>query len=158
MTQSYSQEPDVRELRPAPAPVARPRIVTATAVLAFAQALFSALSTGSVISGLLGDGAARAAVVDGGTPTTAWIGAVAQVVGIVLLVVGGARLLTGRGRTALVVGAAVEIGIVVYYLITSNLIPIDIAISIFFTILPAVVLVLALGRGATGFLASRRTR
>lgn len=141
-------------------PIARPGVVTAAAVLAFVQAGITAITTILVWLGVGnlegGDAALQAAV------------ATAQTVGIVLLIMGGVQIMSGKSKTMLVIGAALEIVISLVWIIQVAVVDtagIDafedikagiIAISLAFAIMPAISLVLALGGSASGYVQSRR--
>lgn len=143
-------------------PVARPGTVTGAAVLAYIQAGITSITTILVIAGLASGNA------EGGQAALGWLVGLVQVAGVVLLIMGGVQLMGGKGRNLLVVGAAVELVICVYYLIsfavveTGNIDLLEsakgvlIAIAVFFAIMPTISLVLAMGSGTTQFLQSRR--
>jgi hypothetical protein len=143
-------------------PTARPGVATASAVLAFVQAGITAVTTILLFAGL--------ANANGGDVAVPLLIGLAQAAGVVLLIFGAVQLMGGKARTLLIVGCALELAICLAYIIISTAIPslgIDalqsvkaglIAIALFFAIMPAISLVLALGQQATQFLQSRRGR
>ena len=141
-------------------PMARPGVVTAAAVLAFVQAGITTITSILVWLGVQnlegGDAALQAAV------------ALAQTVGVVLLIMGGVQIMSGKSRTMLIVGAALEIVISLVWIIQVAVVDtagVDvlqniktgiIAIALAFAIMPAISLVLGLGGAATQYVQSRR--
>jgi len=141
-------------------PMARPGVVTAAAVLAFVQAGITTITSILVWLGVQnlegGDAALQAAV------------ALAQTVGVVLLIMGGVQIMSGKSRTMLIVGAGLEIVISLVWIIQVAVVDtagVDlleniktgiIAIALAFAIMPAISLVLGLGGAATQYVQSKR--
>jgi hypothetical protein len=141
-------------------PIARPGVVTAAAVLAFVQAGITTITTILVWLGVQnlegGDAALQAAV------------ALAQTVGIVLLIMGGVQIMSGKSRTMMIVGCALEIVVSLVWIIQVAVVDtagIDmlqdiktgiIAIALAFAIMPAIALVLSMGAAATQYIQSKR--
>jgi len=141
-------------------PVARPGAATAAAVLAFVQAGITTITTILVWLGVRnlsgGDAALQAGV------------GLAQTVGVVLLIMGGVQIMSGKSRTMLLVGSALEVVISLVWIIQVSVVDtqgIDfvndiktgiIAIAIAFAIMPAISLVLGLGNATTQYVQSRR--
>jgi hypothetical protein len=142
-------------------PMARPGVVTAAAVLAFVQAGITTITSILVWLGVQnlsgGDAALQAAV------------ALAQTVGVVLLIMGGVQLMSGKSRTMIVIGSALEIVISLVWIVQVAVVDTEgidmlqdiktgiIAIALAFAIMPAISLVLSLGGAATQYVQSRRS-
>lgn len=141
-------------------PIPRPGAVTTSAVLAYIQAGLTTITTILVWIGVFN--------LEGGDMALQALIAVAQTVGIVLLIMGGVQIMAGKSRTLLLVGAGLEIVICLFYMIIYSTLDsggIDvlegakavlIGVAIFFAVMPIIILVMALGGQATQFLQSRR--
>ncbi|MGH3758794.1 hypothetical protein [Actinophytocola sp.] len=141
-------------------PVARPGVVTGAAVLAYIQAGITTITTILVWIGV--------ANLEGGELALQAIVALAQTIGIVLLIWGGVQIMGGKGRTMLVAGAALELAICLVWLIrfgatdsggidfVEDVKAVAIGSAIFFAIMPVIIMVMALGAHVTQFLQSRR--
>ncbi|HEV2780232.1 MAG TPA: hypothetical protein VGX25_12645 [Actinophytocola sp.] len=140
-------------------PASRPGTVTAAAVLAYVQAGITLITTILGISG---------ASQGGSNAVVGWVVLLAQAAGIVLLIWGGIQITQGKGRVILIVGAALELVICLFYLIVFAAVPdygIDvvegakaflIGSALFFAVMPAISLILALGGSTTQWLRARR--
>jgi hypothetical protein len=143
----------------------RPGTVTAAAVLGYVQAGITLITTIIGISSLMNANASAT-----GNAALAWLVEIAQLAGIILLIVGGVQITQGKSRTMLVAGAALELAICVFYLIVFLLIPsfgvdviegakaVLVGSALFFAVMPAISLILSLGGGATEFLRAKRGR
>jgi uncharacterized membrane protein len=151
-------------------PQRRPGVVTAAAVLAFVQGGITTITTILVWLGVANAPSSAA----GSDTAFALALAVGQTIGVVLLIWGGVQAIGGSGRTALVVGAALEIVISLVYII--RFVTIDTAgftieaqqdaadtgksilifVAVLFAVMPAITLVLAMGQQSTQYLESRR--
>lgn len=141
-------------------PIPRPGAATATAVLAFVQAGLTTITTLLVWIGVFN--------LEGGDMALQALIAVAQTAGVVLLIMGGIQLMGGKGRTLLIVGAALEIVISLFYMIVYSTLDsggIDvlegakavlIGAAIFFMIMPIICIVLARGALVTQYLQPNR--
>jgi len=144
-------------------PIPRPGTATTASVLAFIQAGITLIPTVIFLAGLLG--------AEGGSGSDAalgWTVVIFQLIGAVLLIVGGVQLLGGKSRAMIVAGAAVELACSLFWIIriaaidSQGLDVIDagkgviIGFAIFFAIMPTISLVMALGGTTTQFLQSRR--
>jgi hypothetical protein len=141
-------------------PVTRPGSATAAAVLGFVQGGITTITTLLIIAGLV-SADAQASV--GG-----WLLAIAQTAGIVLLIWGGVKLMTGGGRGIFLAGAVLELLICGYYII--RFVTVDtggfklaedfksagVLIALIFAVMPAIGLILSMGGATTQFLTSRR--
>lgn len=139
-------------------PVEKPGTVTGAAVLGYIQAGITLITTGIIFFGLVSTGG----TVEG------WLIGLAQLAGIVLLIFGSVQLMSGTARTIYVAGAALEILISLYYLV--RVLAVDTGgfeiaedvqgglavIAVFFAIMPAIGLILALGSGTSEYLRMRR--
>lgn len=142
-------------------PMARPGVVTAASVLAYVQAGITTITTILVWIGVgsqanSGDTAFQAVL------------ALAQTIGIVLLIWGAVQAMGGKGRTILLAGAALEIVISLAWVIrfaaldTGGIDFIEnakggiIFIAILFAVMPIIALILMMGQQATQYTASRR--
>ncbi|ALG12641.1 hypothetical protein [Kibdelosporangium phytohabitans] len=148
-------------------PAAKPGSVTGAAVLGFIQAGITLITTGILFSALFGT-----ASVQDSSAAFGWILALAQLAGLVLLIFGAVRLLSGSSRTLYIVGAALELVICAYYLISFLAIPnggmfaeqvADLkaamaVIPIVFAIMPLIGLILALGSAAGNYVSATRGR
>ena len=140
---------------------ARPGVVTASAVLAYIQAGITTITTILVWIGV-GQQA------DGSDTAFQAVLALAQTVGIVLLIWGAVQAMGGKGRTLLLAGAALEIVISLAWIIRFAALDtggIDflenakggiIFIAILFAVMPVISLILVLGQQATQYTQSRR--
>lgn len=166
--QGYPQASGFGAMPPAPpeyssGPIPRPGTATTAAVLAFVQAGITLIPTVIFLAGLIG--------AEGGSGSDAalgWAIVVFQLLGAVLLIVGGVQVLGGKNRAMLIAGAVVELACCVFWIIRVAAIPsggldvIDagkgvlIGFAIFFAIMPTISLVMALGGSTTQFLQSRR--
>lgn len=172
----YPQAQGYGAMPPAPpeysaGPSSRPGVATAAAVLAFVQAGLTA------IPGILQlINAPQNGGLGGNPPTGVMIiVAIAEVIGVVLLIIGGVQLIGGKSRTLIVAGAALELAICVYWIIFAvsidNTLAGDeefavaamnagkgvlIGFAIFFAIMPTITLIMSVGNSTTQFLQSRR--
>jgi len=167
----YPQAPGYSSMPQAPqeytqGPIPRPGSVMAAAVLAYVQAGITSITTVLAFIGLgTGD-------ITGGDLILELLVAIAQAVGIVLLIMGGVQFAAGKSRNLLVAGCALELVICLYYLIRFLTVDTDgvdqqlvnaatgvmIFIVVFFATMPTISLIMSLGSGATQFLESRRAR
>jgi hypothetical protein len=148
-------------------PIPRPGSATAAAVLAFVQAGIT------VIPGILQlVGAFGTSDIDTAIMAETLAAAIVTLIGVALLIIGGVQLLGGKSRSMMIVGAAVELVICLYYVIKALAIDsgdlegvssaIDMAkgvivgFAIFFAIMPTISLVMSVGSTTTQFLQSRR--
>jgi hypothetical protein len=148
-------------------PIPRPGSATAAAVLAFVQAGIT------VIPGILQlVGAFGTSDIDTAIMAETLAAAIVTLIGVALLIIGGVQLLGGKSRSMMIVGAAVELVICLYYVIKALAIDsgdlegvssaIDMAkgvivgFAIFFAIMPTISLVMSVGATTTQFLQSRR--
>jgi hypothetical protein len=149
-------------------PIPRPGTATAAAVLAFVQAGITAIPGVLQLIGAFGATGAEGSLV-----VETLIVSIVTLIGVGMLIAGAVQLLGGKGRTVLVIGAAIELAICVYYIITALMVSSDadleavesaidvakgvlVGFAIFFAIMPAVSLILSLGSTTTQFLQSRR--
>jgi len=148
-------------------PIPRPGSATAAAVLAFVQAGIT------VIPGILQlVGAFGTSDIDTAIMAETLAAAIVTLIGVALLIIGGVQLLGGKSRSMMIVGAAVELVICLYYVIKALAIDsgdlegvssaIDMAkgvivgFAIFFAIMPIISLIMSIGATTTQFLQSRR--
>jgi hypothetical protein len=141
-------------------PIARPGVVTTAGVLAYVQAGITAITTILVWTGVFN--------LEGGAMAIQLAIALAQTAGVVLLIMGGMQIMSGKSRTMLLVAAGLEIAISLFYIIVYSTLDsggIDvlegakavlIGAAIFFAIMPAIALVMAMNAQSTQFLQSRR--
>ena len=141
-------------------PIARPGAVTTAGVLAYVQAGITAITTILVWTGVFN--------LEGGAMAIQLVVALAQTAGVVLLIMGGLQIMSGKSRTLLLVGAGLEIAICLFYIIVYSMLDsggIDvlegakavlIGSAIFFAIMPVIAIVMALGAQSTQYLQSRR--
>ena len=141
-------------------PIARPGVVTAAAVLAFVQAGITTITTILVWLGVRN--------LEGGDAALQAVIATAQTIGVVLLIMGGVQIMSGKNRVLLLAGAALEIVISLAWIVQVAVVDtagIDmlqdikagvIAIALLFAIMPAISLVLAMGGSATQYVNSRK--
>lgn len=141
-------------------PIPRPGAVTAAAVLGFVQAGLTTITTLIVWVGVFN--------LTGGEMAMQALIAVAQTAGVVLLIMGALQLMNGKGRTLLIVGAALEIVISLFYMIIYSTVDaggIDvlegakallIGVAVFFAIMPVIMIVLARGALANQYLQPHR--
>ncbi|OLF10466.1 hypothetical protein BLA60_14780 [Actinophytocola xinjiangensis] len=141
-------------------PIPRPGAVTAAAVLAFVQAGLTTITTLIVWIGVFN--------LEGGEMAMQALIALAQTAGVVLLIMGGLQMMSGKGRTLLIVGAALEVAISLFYMIIYSTLDaggIDvlegakallIGAAVFFAIMPVICIVLARGALATQYLQPHR--
>ncbi|MFC5289164.1 hypothetical protein ACFPM7_19105 [Actinokineospora guangxiensis] len=151
---------------PAPpehAPLTRPGTITAAAVLGYVQAGITLIPTILLIAGL----GAASDVGDTGEVVLGWLIVLAQLAGSALLIFGGVKLSGGATRTPYLAGAALELAICLYYLI--RIIAADDAglefaedmkamatiFPLFFAIMPAIGLAMALGGSGAQWLAAK---
>jgi hypothetical protein len=147
-------------------PIPRPGSVMAAAVLAYVQAGITSITTILAFIGLAsGD-------ISGGDLILELLVAIAQAVGIALLIMGGVQFAAGKSRNLLVAGCALELAICLYYLIRFLTVDTDgvdqqlvnaatgvmIFIVVFFATMPTISLIISLGSSSTQFLESRRAR
>jgi hypothetical protein len=150
------------------APNEKPGSVTGAAVLGFVQAGVTLITTGIMFSALF----STASVQDSGAGV-GWALAIAQLVGLILLIFGSVQLLSGTSRVLYVVGAIVELALCAYYLAVflaadSDGSPLGRVLEDFanalavipaiLAIMPLIGLVLALGSAASTYLAAKRGR
>ncbi|MCT2581723.1 hypothetical protein [Actinophytocola gossypii] len=141
-------------------PIPRPGVATTAGVLAYVQAGITAITTILVWTGVPN--------LEGTALLIQLMVALAQTAGVVLLILGGLQLMSGKSRTLLVVAAIVEIAICLFYMIVYSTLDsggIDmlegakavlIGSAIFFAIMPVIALVMAMNAQTTQFLQSRR--
>lgn len=167
--QPYQQAPaGYGAMPPAPpeyssGPIPRPGTATTAAVLAFVQAGITLIPTVLFLAGLFETGGAAS-----GEAALGWAVVIFQLVGAVLLIVGGVQILGGKNRAMIAAGAAVELAVCVFWIIRVAAIDsqgldvvnagkgVIIGFAIFFAIMPTISLVMALGGSTTQFLQSRR--
>lgn len=142
--------------------MARPGVVTASAVLAYIQAGITTITTILVWIGV-------GQQVDGSDTAFQAVLALAQTIGIVLLIWGAVQAMGGKGRTILLAGAALEIVISLAWIIRFAALDtggIDflenakggiIFIAILFAVMPVIALILMMGQQATQYTQSRRS-
>ncbi|RSM81281.1 hypothetical protein DMH04_28220 [Kibdelosporangium aridum] len=145
---------------------ARPGSATGAAVLGFIQAGLTLITTGLVFFGLFGSASAQ-----GSGAAIAWGLAIAQLLGLLLLIFGSVQLLSGTSRVLYLVGAVVELAISAYYLVsilaidTSDAILPEFAqdlktafavVPVIFAIMPLIGLILALGSATSDYVRSNR--
>ncbi len=167
----YPQAPGYSSMPQAPqeysgGPIPRPGSVMAAAVLAYVQAGITSITTVLAFIGLgTGD-------ITGGDLILELLVAIAQAVGIALLIMGGVQFAAGKSRNLLVAGCALELVICLYYLIrflTADTDGVDqqlvnaatgvmVFIVVFFATMPTISLIISLGSSSTQFLESRRAR
>lgn len=147
-------------------PPSRPGTIMAAAVLGYVQAGITLIPTILLIAGL----GAASDVGDTGEVVLGWLVMLAQLAGVVLLILGGVKLAGGTTRNIYVAGAALELVICVYYLI--RIVAADDAglefaedmkaaatiFPLFFAIMPVIGLAMALGGAGAQWLASRTSR
>jgi hypothetical protein len=147
-------------------PIPRPGSATAAAVLAFVQAGIT------VIPGVLQLIGAFGANVDSSVMAETLAVAIVTLVGVGLLITGGVQLMGGKTRNILIIGAATELAICLYYIIKALAIDsgdlegvsdainmakgVIVGFAIFFAIMPTISLVMSVGGTTTQFLQSRR--
>lgn len=166
--QPYPQAPGYGAMPPAPpeyssGPIPRPGTATTAAVLAFVQAGITLIPTVILLAGLF-----QATDADASDTGMGWAVTLAQVLGVVLLIVGGVQILGGKSRAMLIAGAAVELACSVFWIILISGVDsggfdvidtgkgVIIGIAIFFAIMPTISLVMSVGATTTQFLQSRR--
>lgn len=164
----YPQAPGYGAMPPAPpeysaGPIPRPGTATTAAVLAFVQAGITLIPTIIMLAGLANTSGAAAS-----DTALGWVIVLAQLIGAVLLIVGGVQILGGKNRAVIVAGAALELAICMFWIIRVAAINSEgfdvvdagkgviIGIAIFFAIMPAISLIMSLGATTTQFLQSRR--
>jgi len=142
-------------------PTARPGVVTAAAVLAYIQAGITTITTILVWIGV-------GQQTDGAETAFQGALALAQTVGIVLLIWGAVQAMGGKGRTMLLAGAGLEIVISLAWIIrfaaldTGGIEFLEnakggiIFIAILFAVMPVITLILVMGQQATQYTQSRR--
>jgi hypothetical protein len=152
-------------------PIGRPGTATAAAVLAFVQAGLTAIPGVLQLINAPKNGGL------GGNPPTGVmvIVAIAEVLGVALLIVGGVQLLGGRSRNIIMAGAALELALCVYWVIWAASLSSTLAgdedfavaamntgkgvligFAIFFAVMPTITLIMSAGASTTQFLQSRR--
>ncbi|MFC0108549.1 hypothetical protein [Kibdelosporangium aridum] len=144
----------------------RPGSVTGAAVLGFIQAGLTLITTGIVFFGLF----SSASFQDSGA-AMAWGLAVAQLLGLLLLIFGSVQLLSGTSRVLYIAGVVVELAISAYYLVSILAIDTSDAIlpefvqdikaafavvPVIFAIMPLIGLIMALGSATSDYLRSNR--
>ncbi|GGS37975.1 hypothetical protein [Actinokineospora fastidiosa] len=184
MTQPYGQQPGDQQYPQAPgypttppggvppygsmpaappehAPPTRPGTIMTAAVLGYVQAGITLITSIILIAGL---GAASDA--DGGVVLGVLV-VLAQLAGCVLLILGGVKLAGGVTRTPYLIGAGLELAICLYYLISilavddggfefvEDMKALATIFPLFFAIMPAIGLAMALGGSGAQWLASR---
>ncbi|GAB1510300.1 hypothetical protein [Actinophytocola sp. KF-1] len=145
-------------------PIPRPGTVTAAAVLAYVQAGITLIPTILMLAGAASGDSSGA----GSDAAFGWLLIIVQLVGAGLLIGGGVQIMGGKSRTLLIAGAGLELAISLAWIIRFAAIDsqgidiidagkgVIIGIAIFFAIMPAISLIMALGAGTTQFLQSRR--
>jgi hypothetical protein len=148
----------------APMPVQKPGTVTGAAVLAFIQAGITLITTGIIFIGLLGTASAE---VD---QTQGWVLAFAQLIGLILLIVGSVQLMSGSSKVLYLVAVILELGICAFYLVQilgadaggisalEDMQGAATVIPIVFAVLPLIGLFLALGKGTGAYIQAKRGR
>jgi hypothetical protein len=172
MSQPYGQQPPGNfnqgqpgygAMPPAPpeytgGPVARPGAVTAAAVLGFVQAGLTIIATIILMIGLaavqdvVNDAETINGVdVDGGGLALLWIAAFVALIGAGLLIWGAVKALSGTAGNLLVIAAALQIVLCVFWLIEgAGIIP------ILLIVMPIIALVMSLGSAAKQYEASKK--
>jgi hypothetical protein len=145
-------------------PMQRPGTVTAAAVLGYVQAGITLIPTILMLIGIAG----ATSDADAGNAVLGWLLVIAQLVGAALLIAGGVQIMGGKSRVLLIVGAVIELLCCLYWIIQAAAVDsggydvIDtgkgvlIGFAIFFAIMPAITIALALGGSTTEFVQSRR--
>ena len=149
-------------------PTVRPGSVTGAAVLGFIQAGITLITTGMLFVGLFGTMSGQ-----GSEAIEAWLVAIAQLAGLVLMIFGAVQMMSGTSRTLYLVGVILELVISAYYLISflaidtgSGLLSENFedlknamaVIPVVFAVMPLIGLILALGSAASSYLSPARTR
>jgi hypothetical protein len=172
MSQPYGQQPPGNfnqgqpgygAMPPAPpeytgGPVARPGSVTAAAVLGFVQAGLTIISTIILLIGLaavqdvVNDAETINGVdVGGGGLAMLWIAGFVGLIGAGLLIWGAVKALGGTAGNLLVIAAALQIVLCVFWLIEgAGIIP------ILLIVMPIIALVMSLGSAAKQYEASKK--
>jgi hypothetical protein len=148
----------------APMPVQKPGAVTGAAVLAFIQAGITLITTGIIFFGLIGTASAD---VD---QTMGWVVAIAQLAGLILLIVGAVQLMSGSSRVMYLVAVILELVICGYYLVQilgadaggisalEDMKGAATVIPIVFAVMPLIGLFLALGSATGNYIQAKRGR
>lgn len=145
--------------------MARPGTATAAAVLAFVQAGLTLVTSVLIVVGV----STFADPDEPGADAVGLLLLVAQFAGVVLLLLGGLRLINGTSRVVLIVGTALELAISATYLIVFAFVPVETnedagakAVLMFgaalFAVMPLISLILACGRTVSEYLRVRRGR
>src|SRR5262249_30303177 len=130
------------------------------AVLGFVQAGITTVTTLLIFAGLVNAKDEASAI--------GWVLALAQTAGIVLLIWGGVKLMSGGGRGVFLAGTVLELLICAFYII--RFLAVDtggfklaedfksagVLIALLFAVMPAIGLILSMGGATTEFLQSRR--
>lgn len=137
----------------------RPGSATAAAVLAFVQGGITAITTIIGIAGISNNAS------DVGL---AWLLLLAQVAGVILLIVGGVQLMQGKSRVLLLVGCGLELAICLFYIAVFSLIPtfgvsdveagktVLILAAVFFAVMPTISLIMGAGSATSQWMRARR--
>lgn len=133
----------------------RPGAALAAAVLSYIQAGLVLLSSFFVLAA-------------GTASTEALLIGILQLVSVGLLIFGAVQITSGSGRTMVIAASALQLALVVYYLIRFSTIgdAIDfdedsgvlVVVPLFFAVMPAVALVLALNRMVSAFIAAKQAQ
>jgi hypothetical protein len=149
-------------MAPAEDPVgrARPGVATSAAVLGFAQAGITAITTAILIVGVTQTTGTEAAF--------NLILGVVQLVGVILLMFGGVQLMQGKGRGMLIGADVAEIVIAGFWAVAFVLVPamafetegrgkgVLVALAALFALMPTVSLIQSFSGGVSSFLIARR--
>jgi hypothetical protein len=142
----------------------RPGVVTSAAVLAFVQAGITTITTILVLIGLTDS------KVDGGAFAVNLVVGLVQAAGVVLLILGGVRIMAGKSRGALIGGTVLEIVISLAYLVMFTVLPtagidvlngvkaVMVLIALLFAVMPVISLVQAVSGSTTAWIRSRTGR
>jgi len=145
-------------------PLEKPGSVTGAAVLGYLQAGLTLITTVLLFAGLAGSPDNTAGVAEG------WILAIAQLVGIILLIFGAVQLMSGSGRGLFISAVTLELAICLYWLIriaakdtsglqiARNAKSAAIVFPIAFALLPVIALILVLGGNTGRWLQAKRNR
>ena len=170
-TAPHGQTPGMAPGMQAPGmPVQKPGSVTGAAVLAFIQAGITLITTGILFFGLFAAASAANAADVKVDATMGWVVSIAQLVGLVLLIIGAVQLMSGSSRVLYLVAVVLELAICGYYLVLlggadaggisalEDMKGAALVIPIVFAIMPLIGLILALGSGAGRYIEAKRGR
>ncbi|MGW5050160.1 hypothetical protein [Actinokineospora sp. NPDC004072] len=146
---------------PEHAPLTRPGTIMTAAVLGYVQAGITLITSIMLIAGL------GAAADEGGSVALGLLVVLAQIAGCVLLIFGGVKLTAGATRTPYLIGVVLELVICLYYLISilatddggyefvADMKAAATVFPLFFAIMPAIGLAMALGGSGAQWIAAR---